>query len=152
MRETVGRGSWNSIALNDAAVPYIAFYDSVAGALQVGVRGPQGWTVEVVDDDGDVGKSCNLAIGADGSLHARITMQHEAFQIREACARSERSGRSRSSLPRRRGTSRDLALDSEGDVHIAFYDKTEGDLEYATTSRRVSVQSTSWGRARAMYR
>jgi hypothetical protein len=151
VREDLGMGSWSSIALDAAGVPHIALYDS--GVLKLGVRGTQGWTVEVVDDDGDVGKSCSLAIGADGTSHiayydaTRGDVKY-AKRLSTATDWTIQVVASNGDV----GSSVSLALDAKGDVHIAFYDKTQGALGYATTSRRVAVQRTSWGQARAKYR
>jgi hypothetical protein len=153
VRETIGPGTSNSIALDAAGVPYVALYDKVARALKLGVRGPQGWSVELVDGDGDVGSSCDLAIGVDGTLHiAYYDATHGdlkyAMQPPGATQWTIQVVASEGDV----GSSVGIAVDAKRNVHIAFYDRSNGDLEYAVSNRPVAIESTRWGRVRARYR
>ncbi len=146
--------SANSIALDADGVPYVAYFDGVDKDLRLGVRGPQGWTTEAVDVDGDVGRSCSLAVGPDGSLHIAYfdaTHGHVKYARRSPGATqwTIRVLASEGLLAEQV----DLAVDAEGNVHIVFYDRLgQGTLLYATTRPRVAIQPTTWTRMRSGYR
>jgi hypothetical protein len=106
-----------------------------------------------VDADGDVGRSCALAVGTDGSVHIAYhdgthAKVKYAKRDRGATAWSIRTLASQGNLY----DSVDLALDPEDHVHIVFYDRLQGTLFYATTRSRVGVQQTSWSHLRGRYR
>jgi hypothetical protein len=58
-----------SIALDPEGVPGITYYNNGEKRLEIAVLGPEGWSVEVVDENGDAGRYSALTYDADGNPH-----------------------------------------------------------------------------------
>lgn len=154
VREVVGSGGANTIALDASGVPHVVFGDAAVRGLRLGVRGPQGWSVSAVDGSADAGgESFAVAVGTDGGIHiayydatdrdveyARRPAGSAVWSIQTVAAAGDV------------GSTLDLALDARDEVHIAYYDRIHGDLVYATTRRRVAMETESWGRIRRRFR
>lgn len=72
--QAVGSGPANyefgtSIQLNPSGAPAIAYYDSEEQQLEYATLTDTGWSVEVVDDEGDVGRYASLAFDSAGNPH-----------------------------------------------------------------------------------
>jgi hypothetical protein len=161
VQETIGRStlayadriSGNCIALDPAGVPYVAYFDAVNADLRLGVRQPQGWTTEVVDADGDVGRSCSLGVGADGSVHiAYFDATHGNVKYAKRAPGTTAWSIHVLASEGLLAEQVDLALDVRGNVHVIYFDRARGALLYATTRSGVAVQPTSLSRVRARYR
>ncbi|MFZ5480401.1 MAG: hypothetical protein ACOZNI_26795 [Myxococcota bacterium] len=62
-------GEYAKIAVGADGTEYIAFYDVAAGALRLATGGPSGYSVELVDDGGDVGQWPDVLVdGSDVSI------------------------------------------------------------------------------------
>jgi hypothetical protein len=55
-------GSYARLRITPTGDEYIAFYDAALGALRLATGGASGWSVEVVDDNGNVGQWPDMAI------------------------------------------------------------------------------------------
>jgi hypothetical protein len=60
--------SFISLKLDANDVPYIAFYGLLDGDMMLTHRTGTGWTNEIVDRNGDVGKFASLIVAEDGSM------------------------------------------------------------------------------------
>jgi hypothetical protein len=58
-----------SIALRPDGAPGITYYNDAEQRLEFALLGPDGWSVEVVDADGDAGRYSALAYDANGNPH-----------------------------------------------------------------------------------
>jgi hypothetical protein len=63
---TPGAGALNSLALDPAGAPHIAYYSPMTRELRIAHGAPSGWIVETIDASGDVGQYPSLAIDAAG--------------------------------------------------------------------------------------
>jgi hypothetical protein len=149
--KTFTRASNCDIALDPLDRPHLAYYDYEQADLILLVRDGLTWTTTTVDQTGDVGRYCSVAVGADGSCHmsyydadngdlkyAGRAGPAGAWDVQVVAAAGDVG----------RWTS--IALDDAGRPHIAYYDVTDDDLEYATLSHPVPVKQTSWGALKAL--
>jgi len=126
-------GAFISLALDPAGLPHISYYDSGNKVLKHAVFNGSTWDIQVVDNNGDVGKYTSMAIDANGNIHISYYDQTNASLkyalgfggqwITGIIDRSEPGGDL--------GLYTSLALDSAGNVHIAYYDKGYKRLKYA---------------------
>jgi hypothetical protein len=149
--EKFTRASYCDINVDQLDNPYIAYYDYEQADLILLVRNGLSWTSTPVDQAGNVGKYCSLALGDDGSCHiayydadngdlkyAGRTGPAEAWDIQVIDSAGDV------------GLYTSITLDDAGRPHIAYYDASNGDLEYATFSPFVPVQKTTWGALKAL--
>ena len=74
--ESIGSGSLTykyatSVGVDPEGAPHLAFFDQKSNDLALATRSDSGWTIEVVDGDGDTGLFSSLVIDADGRFHDR---------------------------------------------------------------------------------
>ncbi len=72
--ESIGSGSLTykyatSVGVDPEGAPHLAFFDQKSNDLALATRSDSGWTIEVVDGDGDTGLFSSLVIDADGRFH-----------------------------------------------------------------------------------
>ena len=134
----LGRGKYNSLALDASGNPQIAYHDDNPNArtLRLAKRSALGtWTSQVVDSVGDPGWFPSIAL--NGSGQPRISyIAAGAAQLRYAYFDGilwqfedvDDAG----TLTTFSVTS--LALDSSGNPHISYYDGNASSLKYASRS------------------
>ncbi len=120
-----------SIQLDSSGSPAIAYYNDRDQQLELASLGTGGWSVEVVDDQGDAGRYASLAYDADGEPHIAyyVAEESESGTVRHAwkdasgwqienvgVLQNVRMGQ----VGARKITS--LAFDPEGGLHLAYTD------------------------------
>lgn len=121
-----------SIQLDRSGSPAIAYYNDRDQQLELASLGASGWSVEVVDSEGDAGRYASLAYDADGVPHISYyvaeslesgTVRHawkepSGWQIEDVGSlQNIRMGHTGA----RKITS--LAFDPEGGLHLAYTDR-----------------------------
>jgi hypothetical protein len=141
-----------SLALDVHGSPHIAFYDRRAfGSLSETIlkyasKSGSAWTFEGADDDGDVGHFASLALDADGNPHIAHCKRTQPGSELQRLKHSRK-------FPETGWTSgagaglidsepifceyASLALDAQGDFHIAYCDRTYRRLKYASSDHGV---------------
>ncbi|MFV2045701.1 MAG: hypothetical protein ACC700_21045 [Anaerolineales bacterium] len=130
-----------SIQLDPSGSPAIAYYNDRDQRLELATLGADGWSVEVVDSQGDAGRYPSLVFGADGAPHIAyyVAESRESGTVRHAWRDAsgwqiEAVGNLQSigmgSPGARKITS--LAFDSVGTLHLAYTDRDQ--LIYARKS------------------
>jgi hypothetical protein len=132
----LGRGKYNSLALDASGNPQIAYHDDNARTLRLARRSALGaWTSQVIDSLNDPGWFPSIAL--NGSGQPRISyIAGGTAQLRYAYFDGilwhyedvDGAG----SLVSFSVTS--LALDSSGNPHISYYDANASSLKYASRS------------------
>lgn len=107
----------------------VAYYDSLAGNLYLARIGPGGETVELVDDVGDVGRSCSLGITTDGVTHI---VYFDATGNRLRHARLTNTGWAFLTIASGPGVGQRCSLATKGrSAGVAYYDAGGGNLNWA---------------------
>jgi hypothetical protein len=121
-----------SIQLDSSGSPAIAYYNDRDQQLEFASLGASGWSVEVVDNQGDTGRYASLAYDADGAPHIAyyVAESRETGIVRHAWKDTsgwqiEDVGRLENvrmgMIGARKITS--LAFDPEGGLHLAYTDR-----------------------------
>ena len=123
-----------SIAVDPQGTPHITYYDQDDNVLKLGSRGPSGWSIATVDDDGETGLFSYMVIDRDGRFHISYLERTSSsagvvkYATREASDSSWQisevgrlSGLRFGMTGARNITS--LALDSQGNPWIAYSDQ-----------------------------
>ncbi len=122
-----------SIGLDSAGDPHVVYVDATAGALDHATRTDGVWSIETIDDSGEVHDDTSLEITADGILHVSYQggvdgdlmygTKVGSIWTLEAVA-----------IVNEVGSHSSLELDSGGHPHMVYYDETNGDLRYVHSS------------------
>ncbi|WP_144060459.1 hypothetical protein [Archaeoglobus sulfaticallidus] len=67
--DSSGGGRHPSLALDSNGNPHISYYDATNGDLKYAYKDANGWHIETVDSEGDVGKYTSLALDSNGYPH-----------------------------------------------------------------------------------
>lgn len=130
-----------SIQLDPSGSPAIAYYNDRDQQLEFASLGVDGWSVEVVDNQGDVGRYASLIFDTDGTPHIAyyVAESRESGTVRHAW--KEASGwqieavgtlqNIRMGSPGARKIT-SLAFDGQGILHLAYTDRDR--LIYARKS------------------
>jgi hypothetical protein len=129
----VGRGRYNSLAVDPTGNPVIAYYDTTR-KLRLAGRISGTWISIVVDSLGDPGRFNSIALDPAGHEHISY-IAATPLELRYAVSNGvtwaledvAQVGIAGTVTP---GTS--LALDASNFPHIAFYDGAAGKLKYAS--------------------
>ena len=137
-------GTYASLAIDAADTLHVAYYDATNKALKYNTTNATGvWGVvpETVDDDpaDDIGWYPSLKVDADGDLHvAYYNATNKALMYKK-----KPFGMGWAAVPETVDDDPDpadvgmyasLRIDSKKFIHIAYWDKTNGDLKYATNA------------------
>lgn len=139
-----GVGLFASLELLPDGRPAVAYYDRTLGELHVRVRGADawnGWTVEG-GDTVDAGMHCDLAVGADGTLHVSyveaVTDQLWYRQVNPDDGTSPGveviDDGVRPEGTHVVGADSAILVAPDGMVHVVYQDSTTADLLYARRS------------------
>ena len=132
-------GRYTSIALDASGNPHISYYDGTNGDLKYAYKTASGsWVTETVDSTGSVGIDTSIALDASGNPHISY-YDNTNGALKYA---SDRGFNPVSKKWEWRITTVDstgdvglftsIALDSNGNPHISYYDDTNDDLKYTT--------------------
>ncbi len=155
--DTVGSvGQYASLRIDRTGSLHLVYYDSDNRALKyatcsAGCSSPAGWGRLFLDRTADVGQYASLALGPNGELHVSY-YDATAHDLKYAtcslfCTISTNwlittvdAG------PSDVGETTSLAMDGAGRVHLAYYDRSNLVLKYATCSAGC-VNPVSWDTA-----
>ena len=130
-----------SIQLDPSGSPSVAYYDDRDQQLEFAALGAGGWSVEVVDNQGDAGRYASLIFDTDGTPHIGyyVAESRESGTVRHAWNdgsgwQSENVGDLRNIRMGQTGARKitSLAFDSKGFLHLAYTDRDQ--LIYARKS------------------
>jgi putative cofactor-binding repeat protein/parallel beta-helix repeat protein len=129
-------GSYNSLALDSSSNPHICYMQSIpAGGLKYAHYDGLAWHVETVDSGGaGVGFDTSIAVDSTGKVHiSYFSFITGTFNCYLKYAVSSDSGWKITTVDAGNGVGQDtsLALDSQDNPHISYYDGGNGDLRYA---------------------
>jgi len=139
------RASSCDLAVDGQYSPSIAYYDAGLAALIFLTKLQGSWVPFIVDQSGDVGRYCSLAIGTDGSWHiAYFYARRGGFPGAWEITRVDTDGVV--------GQYASIALDSANRPHIAYQDLTNSNLKYAVLDAYVPTKKASWGELKELLR
>ena len=144
------RASNCDIAVDLLDRPHIVYYDYEQADLILLIRDGLTWTSTTIDQSGDVGRYCSVAVGADGSCH--ISYYDADNGDLKYAARPGPAGAWDIQVVDDGayvGQWTSIALDDAGRPHLAYYDASNGDLKYATLAHPVPVKNNTWGALKA---
>ncbi|MBI5242612.1 MAG: carboxypeptidase regulatory-like domain-containing protein [Elusimicrobia bacterium] len=121
-----------ALAVDAEGRAHAAYYDATSKALKYSSWTGTGWSIETVDNAGDVGRFASLAL--DGAQQAHISYYDSTNGDLKYASRTL-SGWSVSTLDGAgvdAGSMTALALDGWGRAHIAYVDATNWDVKYAS--------------------
>jgi len=131
----VGRGRYNSLALDGSANPQIAYYDAGRRVLRLAKRIANIWTNQGVDSAGNPGWFNSIALNAQGLpriSYLAATPNQLRYASFDGALWTFEDVEGIGSVVSFSNTS--LALDSNGNAHISYYDAASGSLKYASRS------------------
>ena len=120
-----------SIALDSSNHPRISYYDAVNGVLKYAAWTGSGWSIQVVDNSGDVGSYNSLALDSTGAPHISYydTTNHDLkYAVWSGAIWTIQTLDSEGDV----GSYSSLALTKNDIPNISYYDATNGALKYAT--------------------
>lgn len=130
-------GSYNSLALDVFGNPHICYMQSIpSGGLKYAHYNGSSWHLETIDSGGaGVGFDTSIAVDSAGRVHiSYYSFIVGTFDCYLKYAVSSGSGWEITAVDEGNGVGQDtsLALDSNGNPHISYYDGGNGDLRYAS--------------------
>jgi ELWxxDGT repeat protein len=136
--DSVGNvGSRTSIAIDSNDAVHISYHDITNGDLKYATDQSGSWANTTVDSVGTVGQYTSIAIDSNDVVHiSYYDSTNKDLKYASNMQSSIVSGVGgiikfvdRDTKVGQQGTS--IAVDSNGDVHISYYDAINGDLKYA---------------------
>ena len=123
-----------SVQLDPSGSPSVAYYNDRDKQLEFASLGADGWSVEVVDNQGDAGRYASLVFDAEGVPHVAyyVTESRESGSVRHAWKdgagwQSENVGQLHNIKMGMTGARKitALAFDIEGGLHLAYSDRDQ---------------------------
>lgn len=137
--DSTGDVGWNSsIALGSI---HISYYDNTNGYLKYAYYNGSSWSTGIVDSSADVGYYSSIAVQSDGTVHISYydydsgSLKYATCSGAADCTQSANWNNGivvddSSDV----GYYSSIAVESDGTVHIGYYDYLIGSLKYATCS------------------
>ncbi len=122
-------GSHCDLAVDASGTVHISYYDADNGALKYALQTPGGWNTLTLDDSGDTGQY--TSIGVDAATVPSIFISYaadEGNQVR--VARWNGTLWQFTEIGLYGGQDTSLAVDGNGDPHVAWYHHFSGELMY----------------------
>ncbi len=136
-------GAWPGIAVDANGVVHISYYDQYNGNLKYASGSAGSWSLETVDAAGNVGQYSSLALDSLGTVHIAYygwTTDTSRSFLRYANNASGNWVTETVNSGGKVGRYASLAIDSDDNPHIVYYDEAKGTVGYASAqARRVSV-------------
>ncbi|MED5291045.1 MAG: Ig domain-containing protein, partial [Candidatus Thermoplasmatota archaeon] len=135
--DSVGNvGSRTSIAIDSNDAVHISYHDITNGDLKYATDQSGSWANTTVDSVGTVGKYTSIAIDSNDVVHISYydaTTKDLKYASNMQSSIQTGVGNVIKFIDRvgEVGRYSSIAVDSNGDVHISYYDATNGDLKYA---------------------
>lgn len=127
-------GKFASLALDAEGNARVAYFDNTNRDLKYASKSGGNWTVETVAATGSVGWDSSLALDAGGNPHIAYYEMTEWMRDGDLKYASKGGGSwvvETVDTTGEVGENAALALDDQGNPHIAYYDGTNHDLKYA---------------------
>ena len=129
-------GSRTSIAIDSNDAAHISYYDFGNGDLKYATNQNGSWAKTTVDATGTVGKYTSIAIDSNDVVHISYydaTTKDLKYASNMQSSIQTGVGNVIKFIDRvgEVGRYSSIAVDSNGDVHISYYDATNGGLKYA---------------------
>lgn len=125
-----GEGQYLALALDSSERPVVAYYHEVDKQLKFATRESTGWTVEVVDADGDVGSYVSLDLDSGGQPHIAY-YDSDGKNLKYAAHSAQGWSVQFVDLATDVGIYAALRLDAADHAHIAYWDQNRSVLRYA---------------------
>jgi hypothetical protein len=130
-----GRGLFSSIAVNNASVPFISYYDAGGGDLKIARWTGTAWDIRTLDSTGNVGLYTSLGLDSNGNPHISYydaTLGNLKYLRWTGSAWStpvvvDNGG----GTNRYVGLYSSITLDPDRNPHISYYDTFYRNLKYA---------------------
>lgn len=139
---------WSSVAIDDDGRPHILYHGTARSSgpevdtrLVYALAGAAGWQTDTVDSDGVAGIGVSLAFDAGGHPH----LSYQGAGLKHAYA--EASGWHVDTLDRLGAGDSSLALDADGQIHVAYtvyYDRLPWHSAGPEEIRVGRVQAAGW--------
>ncbi|MEE9215869.1 MAG: hypothetical protein V3U32_00395 [Anaerolineales bacterium] len=123
-----------SVQVDPSGSPFIAYYNDRDRQLELASLGPNGWSVEVVDSEGDAGRYASLAFDREGNPHIAyfVAESRETGMVRHAWNdgsgwQTENVGDLQNLRMGQTGARKitSLAFDPSGGLHLAYTDRDQ---------------------------
>ena len=127
-------GLYSSIALDSSSNPHISYYYAARDELRYASWGGNQWSIMVVDSYGDTGKYSSLAIDSNDIPHISYFFDktdEEGLELKYAVWNGTQWVIETVDTFKGVGQYTSLALDSQNQPHISYYDIETGKLKYA---------------------
>jgi len=127
-------GDYSSIALDNSGLPHISYYDDSNGYLKYAYKQGASWFIKVVDSEKNSGIYTSIAL--DSENHPHISYLYSPSQYSGSLKYAYYDGTkwnisvidSGSGIV---GMYTSIALDSNDNPHISYFDSSNKDLKYA---------------------
>ena len=114
-------GWWPNIAFDSKQIPHVSYCDAYHGNMMYAVREADGsWRVEVVNDDGAVGKYASMAIGPDDQPAVAYYDQSMKY-LRYSYRTTEGWKHEKVAWGLEVGMGSSLGFDAKGRAHLVYY-------------------------------
>jgi len=130
-------GYWTSIAIDSNDNMHISYRDRSNNDLKYATNNGNSWTISTVDSAGDLGAYTSLAVDSSGDVHISYYDERTGpgdGDLKYATYDGNSWTNTTIDSTDDVGEFTSLVVDSSGDVHISYYDVTNGDLKYTKLS------------------
>jgi len=144
-----GRGLFSSIDIDNLNQPHIAYYDSIAKDLKYAHTVYNGWRIDEIDTEGDVGQYNSMAVVSNSQ--GKIMVHFSYFSADGGDLRYARWDKEANSVATKLNvdtsgttglyTSIAMTHSSAPQPRISYYDASNGNLRYAYAANE---NGTSW--------
>ena len=144
-----GRGLFTSIDIDNLNQPHIAYYDSIAKDLKYAHTVYNGWRIDAIDTQGDVGQYNSMAVVSNSQ--GKIMAHFSYYSVDDGDLRYARWDKEANSVATKVSvdtsgttglyTSIAMTHGSAPQPRISYYDASNGNLRYATASNE---NGTAW--------
>jgi hypothetical protein len=149
-------GQYTSIAIdsnNKVHISYYYFIDAFDGNLKYATNAPGSWDISTIDSSGNVGQYTSIAIDSNNKVHISyydVTLRYDddgtPYKDGDLKYATNTSGSWVTSMIDdslgNAGEYTSIAIDSNNNVHISYYNRTNGDLNYATSIPKIYIEPT----------
>ena len=132
-REVVESGSIScfvALGTDSAGCAHLCYYDVETSSLHYALRTSEGWSIEVVDDEGQVGWFCDLALDVGGRPHVSYA-DYGNGDLKYAVKGPAGWEIQVVDADRETGWETSIRVDQWGLPHIVYYDSGTRELRYA---------------------
>jgi len=144
--DTSGMGWISSIAVDSNNKVHIACYDDASLNLKYTTNVSGSWETSTIDSTGDAGASLSIAVDSKNKVHISYFDDSNSDLMYALKYANNVSGSWETMTIDSTGDVgwfNSIAIDSNNRVHISYYDRTNGDLKYATNATSCTLPVTT---------